>query len=113
MHSELEQAEAVLDGLAGLNCCVLCEDRPSYFSCTEANPDGVRINFCTRCVRQFAADHAAFFTVDRASRVLRYAAHAGWADDTVMARYWITRLNVVTVQTQMVNDPTFRQKYLR
>lgn len=111
--AELLEAEAVLDGLAGLNCCIFCEDRPSYFACTETNPVGLRISFCTPCVRQFSRDNPSFYTVYRAARVLRYAAHSGWADDPVMARCWVRRFDPIAVKGLMVSDQTFRKKYIQ
>jgi AhpD family alkylhydroperoxidase len=107
--TDAKLAEAVVDGLAGIERCAMCLEAHYQYACREHRKgDGELFAFCSGCLITFQKRHS-LAKRSEAERLLRFIAYRGWATDDV----FFDRLDLASVRAHMLNDASWRPKWLR
>jgi hypothetical protein len=107
--TDVELAEAVIDGLADVERCAVCLEAKQQYACRERRKaDGELVAFCSGCLIKFQERHG-LAKRSESERLLRFIAYRGWAYDVKFA----DRIVIENVRNHMLADASWRPKWLR
>jgi hypothetical protein len=100
--TDVDLAEAVVDGLAGVERCAVCGEKCLQFYCREQ-----KVAFCSGCVIKFRRRNDKWNT-GQAARVLRYLVFRGWLQQFFDSP---GKFDTVHLYEQMMVDTRFRSRW--